>query len=149
MAGYVLNEQQRAELRLLENADHELTTESVLAAAKNPASTLHSLYNWDESHAANQHWLKVTREIIQSYRVVFITADDVSKSVPGYVSLVSSDQEQSSSRRVYVNTEYALSDDDLRKQLLGNLRLEIRGLQRKYGHLKEFSEILLELVERV
>lgn len=136
-----LSEEAKAEIRSLERENGSLLTADVLERAKNEDSALHQYYNWNESEAAEQHWLSVTRKLIQSYRIEYVSAGDVSRLIPGYVNF-SQKTESGGVTHVYVRTETALSDEDLRAQLLAQLRAEVASLKRKYGHLVEYSEIL-------
>lgn len=146
MAGYALTDAAKAELRTLTHEDGSLDTEEVFTAAQLPSSALHGYYNWDSTHAAHQHWLKVTRELIQSFKIEFVDANNVSRHIPGYVSIVSREEEKatSTSKRIYFSTPVAMSNEVMRKQLLDGLRRELRVLRGKYGHLKEYAELVKE-----
>lgn len=49
-----------------------LTPEQVVADAKNPASPLHDLFEWDPAKAAQSHWHDVARALIRNVRVVVV-----------------------------------------------------------------------------
>jgi hypothetical protein len=59
-----LTRAQIAAIRSLENRRGQLTPRQVVAAAKNPRSPLHSLFDWDIQQAAEHWWLHRARVVI-------------------------------------------------------------------------------------
>lgn len=66
---------------LAEMHDGRITPDIVLADARNVASPLHALYNWDADQAAHEHWLDISRRIIRSVRVVIREERSVIRAV--------------------------------------------------------------------
>lgn len=90
------------------------TAEAILADAKNPASPLHDLYDWDVQRAAEAHWLDRTREIVrlvryvehtthESYRLPrYVRDPDLFGRTQGYVALETLRVDPSRSRRALI-----------------------------------------------
>lgn len=64
-----LTKAQLARIRALEGKDGRISAKQVFLDAKRSDSPLHSLYNWNVRHAAEQWWLHKTRLIIASVSV--------------------------------------------------------------------------------
>jgi len=50
----------------------EITPKTVLIIAKNKKSAIHSLFDWDDAHAAEQHRLYQARKIINNLEITVI-----------------------------------------------------------------------------
>jgi len=105
----------RSRLTSLEQAHGGiLTPEAVLEDARNPASPLHTLFEWDEQKAAYSHWLETARRIIRSVRVVvktetatvqsvaYVRAPDLPGSQQGYRSVLALRSDKAQSREAIV-----------------------------------------------
>lgn len=120
-----------------------LTPQAVVESARSEKSPLHNFFDWDDESAGGKYRLEQARSLIQSYTVEFIGPDQISKVVRGYVSVQTKD-----AGRVYKRVEVVLSNNELRDQMLENLRSEIRNLQAKYGHLLDFHKVLEEEIKK-
>lgn len=70
-----------------------LTPEIVVEDAKQPASPLHELFDWDKERAATAHWHDVARQLIRNVRVVIVNEGRVLKA-PFFVRDPSLDNKQ-------------------------------------------------------
>lgn len=113
-----------------------LAQEDVVASAKRKASPLHSAFEWDDKAAAHQHRLAQAGYIIRKLDVVTV-ANDEAKSAPirAFVSVVR-DEDQS-----YTSIAHAMSDDELREQVIARARKELEDWQARYDDLIEFSTV--------
>lgn len=90
-----LNEAQKKEIdRIGKACRGKLKAEAVVAAAEDPASPLHALFQWDDKVAARERRLDIARDIIRVYVVVMPAKRRpvrawVSVSTPGYRSIAS------------------------------------------------------------
>ena len=139
-----MNEAARKALEQIEAERGELTTEDVVAAARPADSPLHDYFEWRETQAAAKYRLEQARRVIQRDRVEFISPKQITRSVRGYASVKRTDD--GGERRVFVSVRTALADEDLHSQILADLRRDVNALRRKYAHLEEFAEILLEAI---
>jgi hypothetical protein len=74
----------RDELQALVN-DGRLNPEDVVDAARNPNSSLHSYFTWDDTEAAASYRLQEARALIRRVRVNVVRTDDYIVRVPSFV----------------------------------------------------------------
>lgn len=70
-------------LRELSGENGTLTPEAVVADAANPASELHSCFEWDDTKAAHQHRLDQARGLIRIRMTTVV--DEVEVRAPSYL----------------------------------------------------------------
>jgi hypothetical protein len=68
-------------LEALRDQDGILRPESVVAAAKDPASPLHNYFTWDDVEAAHKYRLDQARALIRSVKIEITVEERVVKSV--------------------------------------------------------------------
>lgn len=71
-------------LRQLEKSNGRLEPEDVIKDARDPASPLHSYFEWNDAEAARQHRLIQARELIRSVKIEVVVRD-VPMNVVRYV----------------------------------------------------------------
>lgn len=103
-----------------------LTPEDVVDAARDPRSPLHTLFEWDNEHAANLWRRTKARLIIASIRVQY-EAEETHQIA--FVNV------RVSGERYYVPTSIAARNADLRSQMLQDARSGLQGWQRRYRDL--------------
>jgi hypothetical protein len=118
--------------------DGTLKPEAVVAYAEDPATELHSRFEWDQDKAAHQHRLWQAREIIRVH-VTILPQDD--RPVRAYVSLPSDRSKPGGGYRGIVDV---LENRDWRAELLAMALDELGRWQVKYKHLSELSVIFAE-----
>ncbi len=125
-----------AELALIEKETKaSLTPEAVLERARTSNSSLHDHFEWDDSVAAEQHRLAQASELIRSI-VVDVSRSNLSvKHVRAFVSV------QQDGERSYVSTARAMSDADLRKQVVRQAWDDFQALRRRHEGLSELARI--------
>jgi hypothetical protein len=113
-----------------------LTQDDVVSSAKPKASPLHTAFEWDDKKAAHQHRLSQAGYIIRKLDVVAI-ADDIAKSAPirAFVSVIRDDDKS------YTSIAHAMSDDELREQVIARARKELEDWQERYSDLVEFANV--------
>jgi hypothetical protein len=74
----------RDELQALVN-DGRLNPDDVVDAARNPNSSLHSYFTWDDTEAAASYRLQEARALIRRVRVNVVRTDDSIVRVPSFV----------------------------------------------------------------
>ncbi len=128
-----------------------VTPDEVISHARDPASPLHSHFNWDVEKAAHEHWRNTARHIIASVRVNITTERTVMRSVAyvrdpavpadeqGYISVVVLRDDSAMSEKAFVNelsrAEAALNRATELAAAL-NLEPEVRRLSRRVSNLK-------------
>jgi hypothetical protein len=84
MADMKLTPAQVEAIRALEDADGRLTPQQVVDAARDRASPLHGLFDWNKAEAAGKWWLHQAREILGAVKIHVTTTETVIKA-PCYV----------------------------------------------------------------
>jgi len=65
--------------------DGSLEPERVVDAARNPNSSMHGQFNWDDTEAAHQYRISQARALIKRVKVNVIRADDTVVRVSSYI----------------------------------------------------------------
>lgn len=106
----------------------------VVKAARAPSHPLHSKFTWDDGRAAELYRLEEARRLI---RISVTVVASRGEPTHAYVSLTTHRNEDDG----YHHLEAALTNRDLRYQLLSDAFAEMEIFQRKYQHLKELAEV--------
>lgn len=124
------------ELARIEQAEGELTPAAVLGRARSANSSLHAHFEWDDSKAAEQHRLTQAGELIRSI-TVDITRSNIEPPKPtrAFVSV------ERKGERTYVGVQTAMSDADLRRQVLERAWSELASFRARYADLKELAGV--------
>jgi hypothetical protein len=127
-----------AELRRLA-AEHGgiLKAETVVEAASDDESPLHDHFEWDDSAAALAHRLHQARMLINRVVVQFETPTGP-REHNVFVSVTTDRVADGGGYRVLSD---AMSDDELRTQLLQDALAEMKAFQAKYSRLTELSDV--------
>ena len=125
-----------AELSLIEKeTKSSLTPEAVLDRARTSNSTLHGHFEWDDGIAAEKHRLGQAGELIRSI-VVDVSRSNLSvKNVRAFVSV------EQEGARSYISTARAMSDVDLRKQVVRRAWEDFEALRKRHEGLSELASI--------
>jgi len=132
--------------RLRQEAGGELYPETVVAAAQDPRSPLHSLFEWNDVDAADRYRITQARGIIRRLRVV----QQGTKEQPRVVRLafVSPGQVKHPG---YIPTDEAVADPVKRDQLVANAVAALEGWIARYKSmdLEELESVTRELEVQV
>ena len=121
-----------------------LLVDDVLEAAKDKRCVLHKHFEWDDTEAARQYRREQARSLIQKCRVQIASTPDV--SIRAFVSL-HSDQVSGGGYRM---TAAVLNDDDLKAELLNDIRLTIERWNSKLNLLdSDVVSLIDELDTRI
>jgi hypothetical protein len=107
----------------------------VVDYAKNPTTTLHTKFTWDDAKAAYEYRLEEARRLI---RVYVTTIETVSKPIRVWVSLKSDRVKEKGGYRL---TDDVMRDDEMRKQFLREALEDLKYWRAKYRSIKEFDAI--------
>ena len=109
-----------------------------------PNAVLHSLFEWDNTVAANTYRLQTEKKIKRSLIVCEESPKDGSEPMMVRIyqraSLINEDD--NSRKRVWMSTFDMLNDEEGRKQLLENARRELKSFVKKYDQLEELSDLI-------
>lgn len=135
----------RAELTGIYQKYGELTPQAVVDEARPDTAPLHSRFEWDNDVAGEAFRRVQASELIRSVRVQY--AIDPKTSERKYVRAFHAVRDTEPERSGYVPTEELVQDELATKILLKQCEREIADLRRKYGHLKEFAELMTDALK--
>ncbi|MCK9505893.1 MAG: hypothetical protein M0Q95_17155 [Porticoccaceae bacterium] len=111
---------------------------SVVEAAKDRKSPLHSWFCWDDSEAAERYRIIQARELIRSVKVEI--GDQTPREVRAFVSLTP-DRADGGGYRL---AQEVVSDAQLYQQMLRDALAELERFEQKYSRIKELQYVFRE-----
>lgn len=127
-------------IRLANNG--RLAQEDVVASAKDAGNPLHPAFEWNDKRAAHLHRLSQAAHIIRKLDIVHSAGDgNDAKPIRAFVS-VTRDEDQS-----YTSIAHAMSDAELREQVVARAHKELKDWQDRYDDLVEFAEVFAAIRE--
>ena len=124
--------------RLRKRKGGVLTPQVVLDDAMTDESPLHDFFEWDDEEAAFQHRLSQARYLIRSVEVII---ESGSKSpVRAYFLVKEEDGE-----RAYEHVRDVMKNPVKRAQVVARAKEEFEALKRKYEHLTELADFVIQL----
>lgn len=127
----------------------------VVEYARNPRTTLHFRFEWDDTEAAELYRIEQARKIIRMelvvvsegdegvMRIIPYTGAEDGKVVRAFVSLKR--DRRAEDARGYRTLISVLSDDELKWQMLEAARAEMLVFRRKYESLKALAGVFSEM----
>ncbi len=128
-----LSRAQVSELRRL-SQDGTVRAREIVDAARDESSVLHSLFEWDDTEAAEQWRLYQARHIVRKVYIVLSKHEE--RKTRFYVSLRSEREKGGGVIRVVTNI---MSDDDLRAEYIEDAKADLKAFRDKYETLRELS----------
>lgn len=107
----------------------------VVEAARDKKSPLHKYFDWDDSAAAAKWRLEQAGSLIRSIEVVVVTTAGRNRDLKAFVSV------RRQSERSYTSLAHAMSDAELRQQVLADALKELQSWRERYSSLSEFAKI--------
>lgn len=146
-------------LNRIEQTEGKVTKESFLDYSRDKNSETHSLFEWDDSIAAEKYRLATAGKIISQLEVTIVHEDTQPREITAQIETEEPQERKISAfvniapkaptvNATYYNVERAMSDADTRKQVLRNALFELQAFERKYKNFTEFAE-LFEVIKRV
>lgn len=121
----------------------ELTPQIVVDEARPQDAPLHDRFEWDDSIAGEKYRLVQAQQLIRVVRQEFTSPESGEKKfIRAFSSLHEASED--STQQGYAPTEEILENEVTRKILLRNMERDIAVLKTRYGHLKEFAQIMRE-----
>jgi hypothetical protein len=133
-----------------------LTPDVVLDDARKSKSPLHQFFEWDDSIAAEQYRLRQAGHLIRSISVTF---EDMADEPERQVTLAGISEPAPEIRAVraflavqiedgtngYVGTREAMSDPEMRRQVLERAHRELSSVGQKWRDVSELTEVFMAL----
>lgn len=133
-----------AEMERIEARDGQVTSKSLLDAGRPEESALHSLFEWDDSKAAELYRLRQATEVITHIHIVI----DEKPNTPyrAYVNIQESSGQTERGR--FINVRSAMENEETRRIVLNMAISEAKRFAQKYANYKELSEVF-DAIDRV
>lgn len=118
----------------LEKKEGALTSQNVLESARSEKSPIHSLFEWDDTKAAEQYRLKQAAQIICNLTVE-IETDDKPIECRAYMDI--SEAKVGS----FINVQSAFQSEESRDVVLRRALNELSAFKAKYKNLLELQDV--------
>lgn len=111
-----------------------LESKAVVDASRPKTAPLHPAFEWNDKKAAESWRMEQASHIIRTIEVV---VEEVEKKAPtrAFVSVVRGED------RSYTSIQHAMSDEELRAQIVAQAWAELRAWRQRYAELVEFAEL--------
>jgi hypothetical protein len=119
-----------------------LTPEALLERARSANAATHAYFEWDDTKAAHQHRLGQAGELIRSIAIDISRSNiEPAKPIRAFVSV------ERGGERSYTSTVHAMSDADLRRQILQRAWDDLEAWRERHRELTEFARIFSAIDE--
>lgn len=125
--------------RITEKYNGTLKPEFVVEEAKSNNSPLHNYFDWD-SKSASQKWRLFQARNLINHIVVIVKYDNKKSEQKAFFS-INKNPDEEEKNKVYVTFERALSEPDLRKQVLKQAIAEAIYWEDKYKEYQELDKV--------
>ena len=114
-----------------------LAPADVVAASKDKGAPLRDCFEWNDKKAAAAHRINQAGDLIRSVEVIVEKADENerSRTTRAFVSVVREED------RSYTSIAHALSETELRAQVVETALSELAAFRKKYAELAELAEV--------
>lgn len=139
-------------LESIEEKEGKVTSKSFLEYSRPETADTHSMFEWNDSIAAEKYRLRQSAAIIGQIEVKIEIADTDDGEpqeiqitpVPAFVNVAGKSTKASAT---FVNVVTAHEDSALWKQVLRNALAELNSFKRKYARYKEFAKVISAIDE--
>lgn len=114
----------------------------VVREARDKASPIHSAFEWNDKKAAEAYRLDQAGDLIRSIDVVMTEPDGPKKQLRAFVS-VKRDEDRS-----YTSIGHAMSDEELRAQVVAQAWAELDAWRKRYAELVELAKVFAVIEAR-
>ena len=111
-----------------------LEAKSLVDASRPKTAPLHPAFEWDDKRAAESWRQEQASHLIRHIQVKVEEKPDA-EPVRAFVSVMRDDD------RSYTSVQHALSDADLRQQVIAQAWAELEAWRRRYAELVDFAKI--------
>lgn len=115
----------------------EITKENLLEESRDESSPTHALFEWRDDVAAEKWRRRQAGKVLENLTFVYVNNHGEEKATRAYVNVIAEDKTAGCFRSV----EVAMSNADMRAEVLKRAMREIEIFQDKYSNLEELSEI--------
>lgn len=127
-----------AECERIEKENGSVTCECLVDAAREKTSSIHNLFEWNDSIAGEKWRISQARTVLSCLKVVVIESEEKEpKRVRAFLNA-----ETSGARAEYFNIEKTMSNIDLMMGVLNRAKRELQAFVDKYRTLKELNSVI-------
>jgi hypothetical protein len=112
-----------------------LTADDVLKEAKSKASPLHGAFEWSDTKAAQQFRLQQAQYLVRSIEITVVQSKSKTSNVRAFVNV------RRDTDRSYTSIGHAMSDAELRQQVVAQAWKELEEWRNRHERLSEFSKL--------
>jgi len=124
-----------------------LTPGVVVDEAASKKHPLHEHFEWDDKIAGGAWRRHQAHELIRSARIKYATADGSESEVRAFHAVRDPEAAANNGGWVYEPADKVAEDPLLREMVLRDMEREWKQLQRRYGHFREFVDLVRRTVE--
>jgi hypothetical protein len=127
-------------LERLERQHGMVTPRLIVDDARPQQSLLHKCFEWNDAEAAEKYRETQAGYLLRNLIAVKVTSMQQEQSdVRAFVSVVKNDN------NCFVSVATAMSNEDMRQQILENALSELQAIKKKYTQLEELAEVFAAL----
>ncbi len=112
-----------------------LDPKEVVEESRDPSAPLHPAFEWDDAKAAGAYRIGQAAHMIRHIDVVVEKPEGQPQPIRAFVS-VKRDEDRS-----YTSVQHALSDADLRAQVVSQAWAELEAWRKRHAELVEFAKV--------
>ena len=127
-----------SECERLEKENGFVSSNSLVETARDEASPIHALFEWDNEKAGEQWRLQQAKVVLSCLKVEVESEDQEVKKVRAFVNT-----NPERSKGVYMNVEDALSNYETRTAVIARAKKELNAFLDKYSNIKELDELII------
>lgn len=128
----------------IEAENGRVTKEKFLDYSRPEDSPTHSIFEWDDSKAAEKYRLEQSLHTIGNLRVVYTSPSNEEASVKAFVN-VSAMRDTPA----YESIAVALKDDSKRANILNRIQGELDSFVQRNRHIEELADMLIVAGEKL
>jgi hypothetical protein len=118
-----------------------LNPAKVVDVARPKDAPLHPCFEWSDRKAAEMFRIEQAKHIIRSIDVVINEPEEATRETRAFVSVVRDDD------RSYTSIGHAMSDEELRAQVLADAMAALVAWRKRYAELDELADIFAVIDE--
>jgi hypothetical protein len=117
---------------------HEALTPAIVVEEARPTGApLHDRFEWDDSVAGEKYRQQQAADLIRSVKITMGRDEEGPKTIREWVSVTRPDRPRS-----YEPLAEVVENDLSLRLVLQEMERDIAALRRKYGHLKEYVDLM-------
>jgi len=130
------------ELKRIEDKYGGLKAEDIVDESHSKDAVLHICFEWNDPIAAKLHRETQAKELCRHIVIVYEQEENEESQpieIRAFHSIVDNEEQ-----RKYISTEYIMSDEDFKAQLIQEASKEFQAYKKKYNNIIQFAEIVFK-----